>query len=447
MQNPLIHSRRFARCAAFSLTIALTLSQRAYAQTAPDAGAAPEPRAQSAPMVDEITARVSRVRALSVRGPIASGVLSRDEILARLRGRIAQEYQADELAREGLLFRTLGLWNDPQGYVDLTFSILEEQVAGFYDPSTRRLYVASWLSPLTQGPTLAHELTHALQDQHFDISRFTHHVRGSGDRQLAAMTIIEGDATLAMLAFLQGGAGIADRARAQSVAMRDTRGGGERLARAPLVLRESLVFPYREGLSVCADAYERGGWRAINALLRDPPQSTEQILHPDKLAQREAPQEITVALPPSLASTHELAYEETFGELGIRLWIATWLSANVAESAAAGWGGDRAALFVARGTTPVTERTPAVSLWKIAMDATPFDAEALELERAVIAQLRARYPRARRVTLAGVRYAVTTSATTVALVARQGSTLLVGDGVPTRLAASVVRETLNGLTP
>jgi hypothetical protein len=395
----------------------------------------------------QITARVREVRGLAPRGPIASGALAREAIVARLRERVAEEYAPGELAREGLLYRGLGLWNDPRDYADTTFALLEEQVAGFYDPSRKRLHVASWLSPFTQGPTLAHEITHALQDQHFDIARFTTHRQGDGDRQLAAMSVVEGDATLAMLAFTSGRRGLVRVAEATLATMPRGGSGGERIESAPVFLRESLVFPYREGLRVCTRAYARGGWEAINAMLRDPPTSSEQILHPDKLSAREAPLDVPAAVPPSLGATHELAQHETLGEFGLQLWLRTWLPPDLSDEAAAGWGGDHAMLLVPRATPGTSsprapQARPATTLWVVRMDASPEDREALELERAAVGLLRRRHAGARRAPVAGVTLALATGAGTVALVARRGPTLLIAEQVPIAVAAAAAREAL-----
>lgn len=400
------------------------------------------PRDPALVLVDEITQRMTRVRQLPLRRPIESGTLSRQDIVAHLRLRVAEEYRGDELTREGVLYRAIGLWNDPRDYAATTFDLLEEQVAGFYDPTRKHLFVAGWLSPFSQGPTMAHEITHALQDQSFDIARFTAHQRGAGDRQLAAMSVVEGDATLATIAFSLGTATLAASARAAVSGMQAGTGGGEQIERAPLYLRETLIFPYREGLRLCTEAYASGGWSAVNELLRNPPTSTEQVMHPDKLSAREAPLDVRVALPPSLASTHQIAYEESFGELGVQLWLRTWLREDVAADAAAGWGGDRAILLVARDVQTVTAATPVTSIWRIAMDASPVDREALELERAVVGQLRARYPRARRTRVAGATHALATSATTVSLVAHRGAHVWVMDNLPTASAPTVVSEAL-----
>ncbi len=419
-------------------------------EPATDAGALADagPRDPLLVLADQITERVAVVRGLAPRSSIASGLLSRDAILARVRARIDEEYRPGELDREGLLYRTIGLWNDPRDYARTTFSLLEEQIAGFYDPTRKQLYVASWLSPLSQGPTLAHEITHALQDQHFDISRFTTHRQGSGDRQLAAMTVVEGDATLSMLGFVSGRRGLvsAGSAAYQSMARGGT--GGEQLQSAPLMLRETLVFPYREGLRLCTEAYARNGWNAVNELLRNPPASTEQVLHRDKLASREAPIELSATAPPSLSATHEVVFHETLGELGVQLWLRTWLSPDVSDEAAGGWGGDSAALLLPRASASAgadagtnNQVTP-VSLWRIAMDPSPDDREALELERAVVGLLRQRYPRARRVRLDGVTHALATSASTVSLVAHRGSAVVVLEGVAPAIAATAAREAL-----
>jgi hypothetical protein len=299
---------------------------------------------------------------------------------------------------------------------------------------------------LSQGPTLAHEITHALQDQHFDISRFTTHRQGAGDRQLAAMTVVEGDATLSMLGFVSGRRGLVSAGSAAHQSMAQGGSGGEQLQSAPLVLRETLMFPYREGIRLCTEAYARDGWNAVNELLRNPPASTEQVLHRDKLASREAPIEVPTTVPASLSTTHEVAFRDTMGELGVQLWLRTWLAPDVSEEAAAGWGGDTAALLLPRATAGAdagtnNQPTP-ISIWRIAMDASPDDREALELERAVVGLLRQRHPRARRVRLDGVTHALATSASAVSLVAHRGSTVVVLEGVAPAIAATAAREAL-----
>ena len=218
---------------------------------------------------------------------------------------------------------------------------------------------------------MAHELTHALQDQHFNLRRFEHWPKGDSDAELAAHALIEGDATLAMamyvasnpfraLAFLKsmGAAGIAT----------------EELDKAPRALRETLLFPYQEGLNWTRTLYKDGGWKDVSDAFTTLPQSTEQILHADKYFAHESPVKVTLpdvtsllngrgqrseirgqrtgtnqrepasSLQP-LASWKKLT-SDVNGEWGCYLILDQFLK-SPAESrrAAAGWAGDRFALY------------------------------------------------------------------------------------------------------
>lgn len=400
-------------------------------------------RTPSSPLlqtVDSVTQRMVQIRGLRQREPINAGVLSRDEILLRLRARIAEEYHDDELAREGALNRAIGLWADPRDYVSTSFELLEEQVAGFYDPTRRQLFLASWLSAEEQAPTLAHELTHALQDQHFQIGRFVHHERMRGDAQLAAMSVVEGDATLAMIASVTPPGMFVSAARIAVTSM-DRAPQGERLARAPLVLRETLMFPYRDGLQLCTAAYERGGWAAINELLQHPPASTEQVLHPEKLAAHEAPLTVGLTVPPALAATHELSYEETMGELGVRLWLQTWIDRGLAEEASEGWGGDHAMILTPRNANAAQRLEHPIGIWKIVVDPSPRDTQARELERAAVEALRLRYTRSPLTTLRRASIAIIPrNSQTISFVARRNSTVVLVVGIAPTMAAQVLQQ-------
>ncbi|MEI8254640.1 MAG: DUF6782 family putative metallopeptidase [Deltaproteobacteria bacterium] len=312
-----------------------------------DAGSAQDPRLFA--LVDQVSAQVSQLRGLSVDRPIARGVMNRTEILTRLHERVTHEYPPGEVTLEGEMLRRLGLIPEDLDYEQTVFSLLEEQVAGFYDPDEQRLYIAAWVPRLMQSATMAHEITHALQDQHFDLSRFTHHVRGRGDAQTAAMAVVEGDATVAMLEFALAPLGQSVRSLPDPDAMFRSEllevAGQPRMAAAPRALRETLIFPYRYGFGLCTRLYSQRGFTAVDELLRTPPASTEQVLHADKLAAREAPIEIPAALPGPLAADYVLVSDDVLGEFGARLFLERGSDDATAERGAAGWGGDRAVLL------------------------------------------------------------------------------------------------------
>ena len=233
----------------------------------------------------------SAIRQLSILRPVQSSAQSRAEIERALIKSLDEDTTPAEIHADEVTLKKLGLAPADFQYRALMLRVLTEQVAGYYDPKTRQFHLADWIDLDGQKPIMAHELTHALQDQHFNLRRFEHWPKGDSDAELAAHALIEGDATLAMalyvannplvaLAFLKslGAAGMAS----------------EELDKAPRALRESLLFPYQDGEKWVNALYKRGGWNEVSQAFATLPQSTEQILHPEKYFAHEAPVKVTL---------------------------------------------------------------------------------------------------------------------------------------------------------
>jgi len=150
---------------------------------------------------DELVKQVAALRQLTVRAPVKRGVLGREAIKAKLRDQIARQYTSEEIRIEGSVLKALGLLPPDLDYEKLQLELLMEQVAGFYDPWGKQLYIADWLPLEMQAPALAHEIAHALQDQHFDLKKFVAPAHDQSDRQLARSALVEGDGTGVMLEF------------------------------------------------------------------------------------------------------------------------------------------------------------------------------------------------------------------------------------------------------
>lgn len=321
---------------------------------------------------DEIARQVATLRGLPQTTPFARGVLSRAEIGLKLRERIAKDYSKDEVQVESAVLKRLGLLPFDADYEKLLFELLTEQVAGFYDPYAKTLYIADWLPLDMQRPALAHEIEHTLQDQHFDLKRFSQPFKEDGDRQLARSAVVEGDGTALMLEFAARGMNIDTTKMPQMVArlgkqmMQMSMAATPALQQAPLVLRESLVFPYVAGLEFVTTHRANQPWSSIDEVFKDPPDSTEQIIHPEKYEQRERPVPITAA-PLTTLPGYKSARRDVLGEMLFRVWFTGRLSEAAAAQAAAGWGGDRLVAY----TTP-GEALPAVlilSAWDSEQDA------------------------------------------------------------------------------
>jgi hypothetical protein len=232
----------------------------------------------------------------------------------------------------------LGLLPEGSDLRELAGTIFGEEVAGFYDDKTKQMTLVAGAGEGTEGEiTLAHELTHALEDQHFELGL----EGGLDDARTARSALIEGTATVAMVdylaRFLTGGA----VGRGQALAQLQAADLLQSESGLPPYLQRSLLFPYSAGARF-VDAI--GTWGPANRALRgDGPVSTEHVLHPDKYRARERPLRVRAARPPG--SGWEKEASGTIGEFDTGELIRSSDSPASATRAAAGWGGGAYALW------------------------------------------------------------------------------------------------------
>src|SRR5687768_17211002 len=341
----------------------------------------------------EVLKETSQLRELPVLRPVRSGAQSRQEIERMLVSKLNQQISQQEIHALEQSLKKFGYVNGDFAYRPFIISLLTEQVAGYYDPAARRFHLADWIDLAAQKPVMAHELTHALQDQHFNLRRFENWPRGDSDAELAAHSLIEGDATLTMSHYLLS------RPSLVAEFMRSFGSGmsSEKFDKAPRPIRETLLFPYLQGIEWAAKLHQRGGWSALSKAYSQLPQSTEQILHAEKHFNREAPR--TVRLPeftnllnrrqtansrqlgrttnPRSAIRHRKSSSwrqietDVNGEWGYYLALDEFLkSPSESKRAAAGWGGDRYALY--EHTTTGDLFLVQVALWDTVEDAKEF---------------------------------------------------------------------------
>jgi hypothetical protein len=256
-------------------------------------------------------------------------------------------------------------------YIDL----LGEQVAAFYDQHAHKLfmYEDASLDNAQNRVVLAHELTHALQDQHFGLKKLPLEIKNNDDRAAAASALVEGDATLVMSEFMLKN--MSKQMFKDSMIASFTQ-NMKQLETAPRFLREMLVFPYLRGQEFCASLLGRGGYEEISKAYANPPSSTAQILHPEKYLANPREEPIAIEWAELKAKGEAPVGDNTVGEMGIRILFTEWLDAPTAEKAAAGWRGDRYLYFV--GGDAILWKT----VWASAADATEFfEAEKKLLEK------------------------------------------------------------------
>src|SRR4029079_297816 len=234
--------------------------------------------AQNAAIVSTTAAvlkETSELRELSILKNVKSGAQSRAEIERMVIRNLDDETTPAEMHAAEMVLKSFGLAPQNFAYRPFLIKLLTEQVAGYYDPKAHQFYLADWIELEGQKPVMAHELTHALQDQHFNLKRFENWPKGDSDAELAAHALIEGDATLAMIVYLTKYP-LVYLAFMRSMGATDA--ASEQIKLAPRSLRDSLLFPYTQGQAWATQVYRRGGWKMVTDAFTKLPQSTEQIL-------------------------------------------------------------------------------------------------------------------------------------------------------------------------
>jgi hypothetical protein len=334
-------------------------------------GSAARP-AQNAAIVSTTAAvlkETSEIRELSILRAVKSGAQSRSEIERMIIKNLDAETTPAEMHATEVLLKAFGLAPDNFAYRPFLIKLLTEQVAGYYDPKAQQFYLADWIELEGQKPVMAHELTHALQDQHFNLKRFEKWPKGDSDAELAAHALIEGDATLAMILYM---------AKNPLIALAFVRSLGsqaaasEQFKQAPRALRESLLFPYEQGSEWATRVYTRGGWEMVSKAFNKLPLSSEQILHTEKYFAYEPPVKVTlpdfkIALGPGWKQIDA----DVNGEWGFYLILDEFLNdTGESSQASAGWGGDRFAIY--EGANPKDVFVAQSTVWDTAADARQF---------------------------------------------------------------------------
>lgn len=300
--------------------------------------------AMLARMVDSLRTPVERAVGLVFTAPPRSAMRSKEQVRGYLLRKLDEELPPDRLHGLETTYRLFGLLPDTLHLRPLLLELYSEQVAGFYDPDSATLFGVEGSDPERLRLVLAHEMIHALQGQHLHLDSILDD-RRNNDRLTAAQSILEGQATLASLDVLAPGQDVAqnpqfwelyrEQVRQQQTSMPVFRN-------APLILRESLIFPYLQGAEFM---HWWAGSPFRDTLPYGPrmPQSTEQILHPERYARNDLP--IGLAYP----RESDVLYEDVLGENEIRVVLAHLAGSDEVQTVVPlGWGGDRYRLYQTR---------------------------------------------------------------------------------------------------
>jgi hypothetical protein len=362
-------------------SIAATPSESAAASPSPTASATPLSSGEIQAQLAAIEHRMTQIRELSATTSVPGKLVTTPEASKILVDDFHKENPKQIVDDTTALYRALGLLNQNQDLGQLFDQFLSTQVLGFYRDTDKDLYIVSdrGFGPLAKF-TASHEYTHALQDEHFDLKKISPDVFDQGDRQLARTALIEGDATLAMTQWAQSD--LSPDEIAQLLQEIQDPAAEQALAGMPPIVRETQEFPYSDGLRFVQGIWSTRGWSAVDDVWKAPPDTVEQVLHPEKYVDHE--KAVTVSLLSDFASDFgpgwSLALQDTAGELVTRIWLEQANDTAVATQAAAGWGGDRIGYYKGpNGAWAV--------VWRTAWDSGADTDEFVSAARAVVSKL------------------------------------------------------------
>jgi hypothetical protein len=324
---------------------------------------------------EPIEKQVTEIRGLEFKEPVNYQVLSRKQIKETMAGKMAEVFSETEFRNMADAMAAVGLLPPKYPLREKYIDLLSEQVAAFYDQHQHKLfmYEDATLENAQNRVVLAHELTHALQDQHFGLKRMPLEIKNNDDQAEAASALVEGDATLVMSEFMLKNM---TRQMFKDSMVASFTQNMKQLETAPRYLREMLVFPYLRGQEFCSALFGSGGFDAVNKAYAHPPSSTSQILHPEKYLANPPEEPIPVKWSELKTLGHDPTGDNTVGEMGIRILLTEWLDATTGEHASLGWHGDRY-LYYGDADALVWK-----TIWANPQDAAKFfDAEKRVLEK------------------------------------------------------------------
>ena len=301
---------------------------------------------------DEVLTQMSQILDLPIKQPLKKSLRSKQEIRDYL---IREEKEDKDDAERYADTKTLEAFGlIPKGFPLDSFmlDVLTDQVAGLYDPKTKEFYIAEWIPPDEQRAVMAHELTHALEDQSFHIDPWIKAARPNDDAESAREAVSEGSALAAMVDYTL---------RDEKVGVRDLpdvslliRSGAieemdkdPNLAKAPSYIRDDLLFPYLAGTNFSQQFLKaHAGWSDLNLLFQNPPVSTQQILHPNLYLSGVQPEKVTLPEWKGLVPADwKLLEENVMGEFNLEEVLKQFLGQERASMLSPAWTGDRYAVF------------------------------------------------------------------------------------------------------
>ncbi len=369
-------------CAVLLATCSLLAAQRVLGQAAPSGGGdaskatdqqTPKATEKQAPMtkeqatelfrsVDEILNFASKDTKLPIKHSVKRKLMSRDEVNHYLTKKFDEDEGAKKMEREEIVLKKFGLLDRDFHLRQFLVTLLTEQIAGFYDNKTKTVNLLDWIQPEEQKPVLAHELTHALQDQTVDLTKWSdieakgiaknvqednHHLQ-LDEAETARSAVAEGQAMVVFMDYSLRSTGktladvpaLGDKLK-DMVADSSGGSGSPVLSRAPLLLQESLLFPYSDGLAFEQAVLVKGGKQAAFAgTLNQPPSSSFEIMNPDAYMQHTPVPVLRLPDIHPLLDPEYAPYDVgIMGELDVRILTELFGGQEMATALTPAWNG------------------------------------------------------------------------------------------------------------
>lgn len=269
-------------------------TQKAPAQATTDYHISPKEARELLSSVDEVLKFDSGDTGLRIKHEIKRQLADRQQVQKYIEERIREDEDAQRLRSSEAVLKKLGLLPRDFDLQAFLVELMREQVAGYYDTKSKTVYLLDWLQPSSQLPVMAHELTHALQDQNFGLEKWigkgtsekTPSQEVRGDEEIAARhAVVEGQAMAVMIDYLlepTGGSVVKSPLITEAIQQSMMEGTDSPVFnRAPLFLKRVLLFPYRYGLDFERQLLVKGGKeKAFAGVFKTPPQNTRQVMEP-----------------------------------------------------------------------------------------------------------------------------------------------------------------------
>lgn len=324
--------------------------------------------------IDSIVKTLSQITGLMEKHPVPYGRMTKRQLRQFLSKRIKKTVKPEEIRADELSLKMFGLVPQDFNLKKSTIDLLTEQAAAFYDYDEKKLFLLDDASLEAETTTLAHELSHALADQHFDLNHFMEDTPSNDDENMAHTAVVEGEASWLMIAYELKHAGqppeptpdmlksVADSSEASMADYPVLKG-------SPLYIQQSLLFPYAEGTMFFDAIYKKMGKAAFGAVFTDPPVDSSQIYHPARYFKKEQPLKPDL---PKLAPKNEgkEVTEGSMGEFDHKMMLSQYLGAATADELGAHWrGGQFRIMSRGKKHKPVLEYA---SEWDSARTATAY---------------------------------------------------------------------------